>query len=789
MRLLPLPLLATLALLAGGAPADAQKKPDPFRLVIFKDGFAVRGKIQRPHKIEFDKSGFQFTVPTGHFYIDDDVRYILFSPNQVHELVEEDSSKKAKPIRLGNTWIRAKGDAMPPEWTILDTGEVNNRLERVVRIGTSRGYIDVKQRLITLTPRYVRFQSHQWAWMPCYFTREFGPEKARDFVYRHMTMMKKPAKDFDRREQVYRFLLQAGWTEQAERELDNLIDRFPKERERLMGYKNGLERLTTAQFVEGIEQAHKVGQHQQAQERLARYHKLKLFKLAPDGFAEKAQAIKNYYATADQKLKDARRFLGVLPRKATPLQSDFFKEAAEAILAGLNCDTVGRLETFITQAQDWERALKATRAPSCNPEELLSFAVSGWLLGDGAAERSVPTARTLWKARQLVLDSQRNADPFARKQRAAAFAKDKNVTVDLIARMIPLLPPPEPYEKPDVTPIQLTTPEGGISYHVQLPPEYHPYRAYPVLIALHHTAEKAEDELTRWAELAAKYGFIVMAPEWGRGGKDLKYQYSAREHAAVLFSLRDLRRRFQVDSDRVFLFGSEQGGTMAYDVGLAHPDQFAGVLPMCASPLFYPFRYTTNAQYLPFYVVNGEYTGMLARDNRLLFKDWIRWNYPTLMVEYKGRATEFFSAELEPMMDWMSRKKRANPLRQLGQREGEFRTMRETDTRFYWLSTDRISPSHLNTFQAWVKTRQPATMWAQIAQNNVISIRTQGLDQVTVWLGPGMVNYGEQVKLNLNLSPLRARTVTPSLDVMLDELARTGDRQRLFWAAIPITIR
>ena len=46
----------------------------------------------------------------------------------------------------------------------------------------------------------------------------------------------------------------------------------------------------------------------------------------------------------------------------------------------------------------------------------------------------------------------------------------------------------------------------------------------------------------------------------------------------VIDTLRDLRRRFQVDSDRVFLFGWEQGADAALDIGMSHPDQFAGVL-------------------------------------------------------------------------------------------------------------------------------------------------------------------------------------------------------------------
>src|SRR5207244_5425519 len=119
-----------------------------------------------------------------------------------------------------------------------------------------------------------------------------------------------------------------------------------------------------------------------------------------------------------------------------------------------------------------------------------------------------------------------------------------------------------------------------------------------------------------------------------------------------------LRRRFSVDSDRVFLFGREQGGLMAYDIGLSHPDQFAGVMPQNAAPRYvkggggdFISRYWPNAQYLPFYVVEGDVNGGNPTCNRHVFKEWIRWQYPCIYVEYKGRGSEWFAAEPPIMMD------------------------------------------------------------------------------------------------------------------------------------------
>ena len=59
-----------------------------------------------------------------------------------------------------------------------------------------------------------------------------------------------------------------------------------------------------------------------------------------------------------------------------------------------------------------------------------------------------------------------------------------------------------------------------------------------MLVVLNHSEEKPEDALTRWADLAAQHGYLVVAPEWAQG-KKATYGFSYREHATVLGTLRD----------------------------------------------------------------------------------------------------------------------------------------------------------------------------------------------------------------------------------------------------------
>ena len=70
----------------------------------------------------------------------------------------------------------------------------------------------------------------------------------------------------------------------------------------------------------------------------------------------------------------------------------------------------------------------------------------------------------------------------------------------------------------------------------------------------------------------------MIAPEYNVPGQPHDYRYTTSEHAAVELALRDARKRYAIDSDRVFVAGQLIGGNMAWDYALAHPDLFAGVV-------------------------------------------------------------------------------------------------------------------------------------------------------------------------------------------------------------------
>jgi predicted esterase len=811
-------LVYGLVILAGLPAAALAQRPEV--LVVFKDGATIKGKLVQKTDLLVDPgTGQSFIIPAnGSFlYLDDDIRRIYFSPNHVQEAIRSKPGETRKDmIQIVKQRPSNRPRVILPGWAFEKFTEWNERWERTIAVntGTGRGHLDITQRIIQLTPWHTYIMTLDYNWDPQFRTKELGPDFVlkllREYYQNHKD--KKDMKEQDKRIEIAKFMQQAGWYGHALSELEALIKENSEAREAAEPMIKQLHALRSNFLADDIERTHRIGQHEEAQARIESLYRDRMADLAGEKQKLSVQDLKNKYEAGKEKLQQAQQYLKELPMRLDAVSRPFWAVAAATILEELTFDTVSRLDTFLPFAQQHLRELDEKRKPAQTTEEVLALAVSGWMQGTTLAEPDVKNATKLFHARLMLQEYLKTDGSVAREKLVASFSREHNVSPEVMARVIRLMPPitpPEEVTAREPMRFDIDAPESpGGSYLVQAPPGYSPYRPYPVLMILHTSREKADSMLLRMRELAAHHGYLLVAPLWAKEAKGLRpsYNYSAREHALVLDSLRDLRRRFNVDSDRVFLFGWEDGGTMAFDIGLAHPDQFAGVAPMNGSVAKYAETCWTNAQYLPFYVIEGDFNGSNLKGTRLLQKNWMTSHYPYLYVEYKGRASEWYAEELLSMMDWMNRKKRHHPARELGryhtaggQDEG-FRTLRETDNKFYFLSTDSIDPRYLNDASTWQKFVRPASLQANIAIGNEggvkeariwnqINVRTTGVKQVTVWLAPNMIDFAKPVMVRVNGTQYgQARVYPPSLSTMLDEFYYSSDRQRLFFGKIPIKV-
>lgn len=782
-------LLTICALLAGAVAATSARGD----VVFFKDGFFLHGKVSQDGETIVD-NGQAFTVPSGPFFLIDFPRSISFSRLQV----EDANNKDIQPDFMVLRRPPGRFPQPKPIYPLINlegASKFDDKGERNFYMLMPDGKkIAVEQRWTVLTPQYTRIEARRYLWNAFYRTTELGPKMVRGMLENHPAIKKKPEKD--QAFEIARFFAQVGWYEESEKLMKEFEKEYPNEKDRVDLALGQLVKFNVEAKVKEIELARKAGRHEYAQKLCARFP----FDDTTDiSLVTRVRIVQRQYENEEKMVDKARRFLNTLAPRLTESEHRFLSEAAGLIRTELTVENIKRLGAFIDLAEQAELDLKKGRKPLNTPPQLLSLAVNGWLLG--IADARTESAYKTWRGRQFLAGYLARPDARARLLQDYNEGKNSSLEVDELAQVVRSLPPPTPEAVKGDKVLDLEAPSvtrtKAVKYALLPPPEYTHHRRYPVLIALHHKGEGPKDMIERCRKEAARHGYLLASVDWGGGLFQERYNYTAEEHDAVLSVVRDLRNRFRVDSDRVFLIGFGEGGNMAIDVGMSHPDQFAGVLPMCGTtrqsnerqPCVYPERYQYNNQYLPFFVVNGSHTGEHAKLMKTTFQKWSQYGHPALHIEYLGRGLEWFSGEVPTMFDWMDRQKRATAFPTLGKRD--FHTMRAGDNRFYWISTSGISSRNLNDPRQWNQSVLPATMHARIGGGNQINFNSRGLHQVTLWFGRdadgrNMISHKETepAKIYNGSTLVYHKPIPRSLDTLLEDLATRGDREMMFWSKI-----
>jgi pimeloyl-ACP methyl ester carboxylesterase len=240
--------------------------------------------------------------------------------------------------------------------------------------------------------------------------------------------------------------------------------------------------------------------------------------------------------------------------------------------------------------------------------------------------------------------------------------------------------------------------------------------------------------------------------------------------------------------DRIFLSGHGTGGDAAWDLGLAHPDAWAGVIPIVATADHAKYNYNTlywrNAKYVPFYFVGGELDSNKMAKNAYQFDRYLQHvGYDTIVVNYQGRGQESFQDEILRLFDWMKKKKR-----NFFRKEFTCESIRSFDNYFWWVEINEM-PSHLLADpEQWPPKRiKTLKVSGKIrATDEITNIRvSSGRAPTTVWLSPELIDFDK--RLRISVSGFReVRRAKPDIEVMLNDARTRGDRMHPFWARIDV---
>jgi pimeloyl-ACP methyl ester carboxylesterase len=139
-----------------------------------------------------------------------------------------------------------------------------------------------------------------------------------------------------------------------------------------------------------------------------------------------------------------------------------------------------------------------------------------------------------------------------------------------------------------MTPLYLRSrTDGSVQpYAVRLPQDYSRDRTYPLVVQLHglNFMEVLSGSRVRYRGMGG--------PQWIEPDLKVIYVncfgrpstfYRGMGEEDVLEVIDEVKRRFPVNPDRVFLMGHSMGGSGSYTVGLHYPDLFGGLMPIDAA--------------------------------------------------------------------------------------------------------------------------------------------------------------------------------------------------------------
>jgi predicted esterase len=648
---------------------------------------------------------------------------------------------------------------------------------RILTLATASGRVDVIQGITEITPRWVRIEGLQTG-QPLQLDMRMATTSIPRDVLGRVISRHVDRDDPDQRLRLVRLLVQAERYDDARRELDDVLADFPA-LANLARERRSIVRLASSRILDEI-----ILRGRSGQDRLA----LRLLEEFPgdDADGEILEAVRETRDDYRARRERAATLVAALRDRIAGLDDAGDRAAASETLGEiereLSFSALDRLATF--ERLGLEPTLPADRS--------VALAISGWLRT--AATENLKASLSAVRVRGLVREYLGAADQPARAAILGRLGNEEAgdpATVAAVAAGMrpPLDPPPAVAAGLHELSIAGLDGEGRSTCLVQLPPEYDPLRRYPAIVTLHAEFTTPLNQIEWWAGLpaadgtrlgqASRHGTIVIAPHWAAEHQSA-YGFSAREHAAVLGALRDAQRRFSIDSDRVFLSGHSAGGTAAWDIALAHPDLWAGLVAITPAADRYVMHYWPNARTLPMYVVGGELDGDTLRRNAPQLDRAIGKGFDLTYVEYRGRGHESFSDEILRIFAWMERKRRSffPPVI-------EAVSMRPWDRFFWWLEMESAPSRTVVLPTEWPPPSgtRPFTLDAKTGATNSISVRC-GAQRVRVWLSPELVDFARPLTVTLDGRQLHKGPVAADLGLLLEDLRLRGDRQHPFWAVI-----
>jgi len=244
-----------------------------------------------------------------------------------------------------------------------------------------------------------------------------------------------------------------------------------------------------------------------------------------------------------------------------------------------------------------------------------------------------------------------------------------------------------------------------------------------------------------------------------------------------------VKRRYNVDENRVSLAGISDGGAGTYFFAFKQPTEWAAFLPYIGHPGVlrnasrggvYDLHFE-NLKNKPLYIVNGDADELYSIASLAVFTETLREagvQHTWRIIENGGHDTAWYKDEaavLEKFRQDNPRDPLPDQIQWVADRSDKF-------NRNHWIVINRLR-----------RPSQPGFLQAA-REGNVFDVSVQGVSRFTLLLSPEEVDFSAPVTVRINGVIYSEGMIAQSRETLL-KWARTDlDRTMLFTAELPVVV-
>jgi predicted esterase len=319
-------------------------------------------------------------------------------------------------------------------------------------------------------------------------------------------------------------------------------------------------------------------------------------------------------------------------------------------------------------------------------------------------------------------------------------------------------------------------------YVYLIPESYNPEHSYPVEFMLHGGVSRPEWEpgggwwRRGYESLKQEDRIVVVPASWEQA-----FWWHENQAENLPAILKELKRTYNIDENRVTLSGVSDGGTGAYFFAFKQPTEWAAFFPYIGHPGVLRnsqggggYRlYFENLMTKPLYIVNGELDRLYPASSlqgfiKILGETGVEYVFKA--IKGGGHDTRWLPGETTFIEEFKLEHPR-DPLPE----------------RIRWVA-DRIDKFNRNS---WIQidglSRTPGLLDVR-REDNLFVVSARGVSQFTLLLNPEEVDFSQPILVNVNGTNVMAENVGENKEILLKWAQKDLDRKMLFTAELNVQV-